>query len=550
MGKHSEKQNEASTVKSQNQGGLNSIIVIRLIVASLIFAVSLIVKMPSLVRILLLALSVVVSGYDVALDAVNSVESGDYFATPIVIVFVAVISFFIGFGLEGAALMMFYQIGQILIAYAQERTVKSAKELLCYSDDETVEKVTGIIEEENAGKMAMEYTVGSAASFILKIALGIAVLYAVLIPIFTNLSFAVSIHRALTIIVIATPLSVVVAMPLTGIIGICYGAQFGVIFNNAAAMEKAAEVETAVFDKPGVFADDHPSLVSAQSDLLDKSTFMNFAAHAVYYSEQPFAKAISDAFNFDYKLDLISDFQDIPGCGVDLKINGAHVTLATRELFASRGEAVPYENAKEDYQMFYMMVSEKYVGKIALTNEIYGETEQLAPDLKAIGFDKCILLTEDGKEESEAAATELEFDEVYGECDTERKLRLINDLKASRDTQMMYVYANGFDAHSAADLDIRVSRKGKFADILVIPEYIANLPLALQLCSRVREVAAENAIFAFVIKAILIFLSLTGYCNIWFAIFIDMVAALATILNSIRVTSPSLIGILRYKAGK
>lgn len=550
MGKHSEKQNEASTVKSQNQGGLNSIIVIRLIVASLIFAVSLIVKMPSLVRILLLALSVVVSGYDVALDAVNSVESGDYFATPIVIVFVAVISFFIGFGLEGAALMMFYQIGQILIAYAQERTVKSAKELLCYSDDETVEKVTGIIGEENAGKMAMEYTVGSAASFILKIALGIAVLYAVLIPIFTNLSFAVSIHRALTIIVIATPLSVVVAMPLTGIIGICYGAQFGVIFNTAAAMEKAAEVETAVFDKPGVFADDHPSLVSVQSDLLDKSTFMNFAAHAVYYSEQPFAKAISDAFNLDYKLDLISDFQDIPGCGVDLKINGAHVTLATRELFASRGEAVPYENAKENYQMFYMMVSEKYVGKIALTNEIYGEAEQLAPDLKAIGFDKCILLTEDGKEESEAAATELEFDEVYGECDTARKLRLINDLKGSRDTQMMYVYANGFDGHSAADLDVRVNRKGKFADILVIPEYIANLPLALQLCSRVREVAAENAIFAFVIKAILIFLSLTGYCNIWFAIFIDMVAALATILNSIRVTSPSLIGILKYKAGK
>ena len=550
MGKHSEKQNEASTVKSQNQGGLNSIIVIRLIIASLIFAVSLIVKMPSLVRILLLALSVVVSGYDVALDAVNSVESGDYFATPIVIVFVAVISFFIGFGLEGAALMMFYQIGQILIAYAKERTVKSAKELLCYSDDETVEKVTGIIEEENAGKMTMESAVGSAASFILKIALGIAVLYAVLIPIFTNLSFAVSIHRALTIIVIATPLSVVVAMPLTGIIGICYSAQFGVIFNRAAAMEKAAEVDTAVFDKPGVFADDHPKLVSVQSDLLDKSTFMNFAAHAVYYSEQPFAKAISDAFTLDYKLDLISDFQDIPGCGVELKINGAHVTLANRELFASRGEAVPYENAKENYQMYYMMVSEKYVGKIALTNEFYGEAEQLAPDLKAIGFDKCILLTEDGKEESELAATELEFDEVYGECDTERKLRLINDLKASRDTQMMYVYANGFDAHSAADLDVRVNRKGKFADILVIPEYIANLPLALQLCSRVREVAAENAIFAFVVKAILIFLSLTGYCNIWFAIFIDMVAALATILNSIRVTSPSLIGILRYKAGK
>lgn len=550
MGKHSEKQNEAPAAKNQSPGAVNGVIVIRLIVASLIFAASLLFHMPAFLSILLLALSVAVSGYDVVLDAVDSVESRDYFATPIVIVFVAVVSFFIGFGLEGAALMMFYQIGRILIAYAEERTIRSAKELLCYSDEETVEKVTGIIEEEGAGKLAMESDIRSSASFVLKIALVIAVLYALLIPIFTNLSFAVSIHRALTIIVIATPLSVVVAMPLTGIIGICYSAQFGVIFNNAAAMEKGAAAETAVFDKPGVFAADHPSLVSVQSDLLDKDTFMSFAAHAVYYSEQPFAKAITDAYSHDYKLELISDFVDIPGCGVDLKINGAHVTLASRELFAGRGEAVPYEGGKENYQMLYMMVSEKYVGKIALSNEFFGEAEQLAPDLKAIGFEKCILLTEEGKEESEDIAAELEFDEVFGECDTARKLRLINDLKSSKDTQMMYVYANGFDGHSAADLDVRVNRKGKFADVLVLPEYIANLPLALQLCSRVREVAAENAIFAFVIKAILIFLSLTGYCNIWFAIFIDMAAALATILNSIRVTSESLISILRYKAGK
>ena len=104
MGKHSEKQTETPAASSRNPGSLNSIIVIRLIVASLIFAVSLIINMPSFLRILLLALSVAVSGYDVVLSAVDCVESRDYFATPIVIVFVAVISFFIGFGLEGAAL--------------------------------------------------------------------------------------------------------------------------------------------------------------------------------------------------------------------------------------------------------------------------------------------------------------------------------------------------------------------------------------------------------------------------------------------------------------
>ena len=550
MGKHSEKSNETPPVSSKKSGGLDGVIVIRLIVASLIFAVSLIITMPSFLRILLLILSVAVSGYDVVLSAVDRVEARDYFATPIIIVFVTAISFFIGFGHEGAALMMFYQIGLMLISYADDHTRKTAKELLCYQDEEVVEKVTELIEKDGAGTLAMESVIEAAASFVLKIAVGIAVLYALLIPLFTNLSFAVSIHRALMIIVITTPLSVVVAMPLTGIIGICYGAQYGVIFDSAATMEQAADTKIAVFDKPGVFADDCPRVVSMQSDMLGTETFMSFAAHAVYYSEQPIAKAIAAVNTQEYKLDLISDFIDIPGCGVDLKISGTHVTLATRELFASRGEAVPYETGNNNYQMFYMMVAEKYVGKIAISNNIYEEAANLAPEMKSVGIEKCILLTEDGKDESEDTAAELEFDEVFGECDTAKKLKLISDLKSGRDETMMYVYANGIDSHSAADIDIRVHNKGKFADILVLPEYIGNLPAAIKLCARMREIAAENAIFAFVIKAILIFLSLTGYCNIWFAIFVDMAAALGTILNSIRVTSDSLIDNIKYKAGK
>ena len=67
---------------------------------------------------------------------------------------------------------------------------------------------------------------------------------------------------------------------------------------------------------------------------------------------------------------------------------------------------------------------------------------------------------------------------------------------------------------------------------------------------RVKDIAVENALFAFIVKALLVFLSIVGYCNLWFAIFIDMVAAVATILNTIRVTNESLISSLRYKMGR
>ena len=60
----------------------------------------------------------------------------------------------------------------------------------------------------------------------------------------------------------------------------------------------------------------------------------------------------------------------------------------------------------------------------------------------------------------------------------------------------------------------------------------------------------KNALFVFIVKAILIFLSIIGYCNLWLAVFIDFVAAVASVLNTIRVTSESLRSSLRYKMGK
>jgi cation transport ATPase len=65
--------------------------------------------------------------------------------------------------------------------------------------------------------------------------------------------------------------------------------------------------------------------------------------------------------------------------------------------------------------------------------------------------------------------------------------------------------------------------------------------MGIQISHRTKELIAENAIFVFVIKAILVFLSIIGYSNLWFVVFIDTVAALATLLNAIRVTTPSLL---------
>ena len=105
----------------------------------------------------------------------------------------------------------------------------------------------------------------------------------------------------------------------------------------------------------------------------------------------------------------------------------------------------------------------------------------------------------------------------------------------------MYLYSSGIESHSKADIDVRVSKAGKYADALVSPNSISTMPAAFSVADRIKAVAAENAFFAIAVKAILVFLSINGWCNLWFAMFIDSAAAIFTLLNSIRVSSDSLL---------
>lgn len=536
--------------RGREMGSYDTVLIIRLIIASLIFAVSLIIgALPELVRLILLVASAGIAGYDIVRDAVADIAEREFFSTPLIVTLAAVISYVIDYAAEGAALVILYQIGLILIAYTEERTRRNALELLEYHDETVKSRMTEIIFRDDAGAMNIEDVMGGSAGKMLKYAVIISVIYAVALPIITNYSVRTSVHRAITIILVATPMSVVVSMPLAGIIGICLSARHGVFFESAAQMETVGDTDIAVFDNTGVFCEECPRIVGISSDVIDKKTFLTFAAHALYYSDQPVARAVAAVYSDEHRLELISNFVDIPGYGVEVDIGGAHVVLASRELFVGRGVKLPTDKEGE-VQTFFMTVADRYVGKLQIVSALNENAAELAIGLKDAGVSRCVLLTEDGNSESRRIAEAMDFSEVYGECDLEKKLRIVQELKTGAKGSVMFVYASGVEAHSAADIDVRINRRGKYADVLVAPDYTANLPFAVQVCKRVREIAIENAVFAYVVKMILVFLSIIGYCNVWFAIFIDTAAAIATILNTIRVTQESLISVFLYKTGQ
>ena len=342
---------------------LENSIVIRLVLASLIFAISLIFSLPEFACIILMVVSAVAAGYDIVLKAAQEVENGNYFATPVVVSLIAVIAFFINFEVEGTALILLYQIGCLLLDYAIEHTKKAALDLLKYQDDDVKAHVSEIIEDNLATEMNICDVMKTSAGGILRLAMIFAVFYALALPIITNFSYIVSVHRALMILLIATPMSVVVSIPVAGIVGLCYCAQQGVVFNKASALETLGYSHVAIFDKAGIFTEDCPRIIALHSDLMSSDSFMSFIAHAVYYSEQPIANAVSAGYEGEYQLEIIKDFRDIPGYGVELSVDGRKVCLAVKEYLRSRGVELPAEENQAG-QTYYMTVAGRQMGKI------------------------------------------------------------------------------------------------------------------------------------------------------------------------------------------
>ncbi len=519
---------------------------IRMAMAVILFALSLFLKVPTAVHIVLYAVSLIIAGYDLAIQAINSVEGKDFFASSLLICVVSVASFLIGFAAEGAALVLVYQLGIRLVRYVDKRSRRSLEDMIRDEDETVQRRFLEKMLDRDAGELPLAATVEASAGLILKITMILALACVFLLPFLGDFSYRVSIHRALMILVVCTPMSVVAAMPLVGLTGMTFSAQQGVVFNKAAVMENTAYANVAVFDKAGVFSQDEPRLISVQSELLDQRTFMNFAAHAAYYSEQPFARAVTAAFGPEYKLDVISDFSEIPGGGVELKIGGNPVVFATGPVCAERGLRVPQDSVQGG-QSYFLVVAGRYAGRAVISDSVNEEARGLAEGIEESGIRRCILLTEEGNEESQQFGEALGFQEIYGECDGEKKLEKLREINQNGNNRTVYIYANGFEAHSDAAVDIRIGKKTKFADALVQPEDVSELPFAVRICKRMIDMAKENAMLAFGVKAILVFLAITGYSSIWFAMFVDLAAAVATQLNSIRVTQESLLASVKRR---
>ena len=528
------------SVKRKNALNLNIILektqFIRLALSSVLFAFMLIFSSGSKAELLILAVSALLAGADLFSASYDDIRIGNYFSYSLILIISGIVCFLLSFRYEAVAMLILYRIGLYLIRYTTEKTKTSAIELIAPEDADISGYTKDVIEDDS--KLQLEYTQNITASsgIFLKAIAVIGIIYAILMPLIAKYNITVSIHRAIAIILVSNPFSLIAGIKACSAVGIGFAASKGSIFSNAEALEMISAPKVAIFNKNKLFIEETPVILSVKSQIVDEDTFMNLVSHLVYDSELDFCKAIVSARRYKYQPNMVMDMKDIDNCGVEGTISGSQVIFGTLDFMQERG-IEPTDESDIDGDYYYLAVSGRYAGCIVLSRSYSLAAEDIVSGLRERGVTKNILLSSHSIELTSAFSAMNGFDEYKAEQTSDQISEDIQAICEKGRYKKLYIYADKIQSHSSADIDFKIGIVPEQEDVLVIPEYLELMPQSIDISRRMLDIIKQNVIFVFAIKGLLIFLAMIGFSNPWFAVFIDMASALATILNAIRITS-------------
>ncbi len=226
--------------------------------------------------------------------------------------------------------------------------------------------------------------------------------------------------RTATVLVIACPHALGLAIPLVIAISTSLGARHGLLVRDRLALERARELDTVIFDKTGTLTVGRPALVDAGSVDPD---LLRLAAAVEAESEHPIATAIvAAAHGRDLAIPRADGFEALAGRGARARVEGRTVAVGGPALLAELGldpssEASAAEASAAEAAgrtVLHIVVDGRVAGTLAIEDEIRPESAEAVRDLHARGI-RVALITGDSRAVAESVARRLGIDEVAAE---------------------------------------------------------------------------------------------------------------------------------------
>jgi Cu2+-exporting ATPase len=271
-----------------------------------------------------------------------------------------------------------------------------------------------------------------------------------------------AVERTVTVLVIACPHALGLAIPLVIALSTALAARAGILVKDRLALERMRTVDAVLFDKTGTLTKGQPAVVglAAVDASEDGTTRVLALAGAVEAdSEHPLARAIVAAARQRGAMAIAADFQSLTGRGVRATVDGVDVVVGGPAILREIGLDVP--DALDDQvttwsnrgaTVLYVMEAGKVIGALALADEIRPESRPAVDQLHARGI-RVVMITGDARVVAEAVAADLGVDEVFAEVLPEDKDAKVAELQA-RGLRVAMVGDGVNDAAALARADV------------------------------------------------------------------------------------------------
>ena len=379
-------------------------------------------------------------------------------------------------------------------------------EVTATGDATYLAQVIDLVKKAQATRSRTQDIANRAAAWLTYIALavGFGTFFVWWLMLDASLQFAL--ERMVTVMVVACPHALGLAVPLVVAVSTSLSAGNGLLIRDRAAFERARNLEAVVFDKNGTLTEGRFGV----SDIVlltggSEDEELAFAAAAESQSEHPIAHGIvAEAKNRNLTVPKASDVRNITGDGIVANVDGQDVRIVSPGHLARQGEAIGHERLKQleaqGKTVVVLVRAKEPRALFALADIVRPESKEAIAELKALGINS-VMLTGDAKGVAQAVSEELGIAEYFAEVLPDQKSEKIKELQA-RGLQVAMVGDGVNDAPAlvVADLGIAIGAGTdvavESADVVLVRSDPRDVSAILGLSRATYRKMVQNLIWA------------------------------------------------------
>ncbi len=371
--------------------------------------------------------------------------------------------------------------------------------------DTALAQIIKLVEDAQGSKAPIAHIADVVSSYFVPAVITIALISGIIWFIALH-NFVFSLTVFVSVLVIACPCALGLATPTAIMVGTGKGAELGILFKNAEALEVSQKINAVMFDKTGTLTEGKPYVTDIISD--DKDKLLLIAASAENGSEHPLGEAIvREAKEKNIKLLSIENFKAISGFGIETYIDNKKVLMGNDKLMNKENINIENYNSymdklsKEGKTPMYVAYDNKLLGIIAVADKLKKESIEAINRLHKLGI-KTAMITGDNKNTANSVAKEAGIDIVFAEVLPEEKSNEVKKLQEQGFTVAMV--GDGInDAPALTQTNVGIAIGSgtdvaiESADIVLVKSNTNDVVTAIELSKATMRDIKQNLFWAF-----------------------------------------------------